>query len=166
MNNWSPLLHFVRDNLSVLLFLVVVTVLGGAWVVFEALRSQKNRDEVSRLRRRVQELEAMQAEVRQPFADPLVLQARWIRTGSAATTTDGGCLLFVDKVSVPSSSAALTVRVDGYPVLQQHDVQVGQRLEAAGKYGTYILELCAVQPTQANVAVALRSRHKRAGDEA
>jgi hypothetical protein len=90
----------------------------------------------------------------------VVLSRRWIRTGTAATTSDGGCLVFIEKVYSAIRSVELTIRVDGDAVLQNHAVHVGDRLETAGKYGTYILRLYAAEAVQANLAVALRSRHR------
>src|SRR5260370_5121997 len=153
-------LRFVRDNITLLVLVVLVTVVGGAWIVFEAFRGHKNREEVERLRRRLSELSQQRSAPRPSFADPVVLPSRWIRSGAAATTTDGGCLLYVNKVSAASSFADLTIRIDGYAVLENHSIGVGERLEATGKFGTYILELSAVDGLQANVVVALRNRHK------
>jgi len=159
MPDWITSLRFVRDNTGLLIFVVLLTVVGGAWIVFEAVRSHKNREEVDRLRRRLSELNQERATPKPRFRDPVVLSSRWIRSGAAATTTDGGCLLYVNKVSAASSFADLTVRIDGYAVLENHSVGVGERLEASGKFGTYILELSAVDGVQANVAIALRNRH-------
>jgi hypothetical protein len=69
-------------------------------------------------------------------------------------------LLYIDRVLPSVRSAELTVRVDGYPVLQNHSIRSGERLEAAGKNGTYVLELYGVEGIQANLAVALRNRHR------
>ncbi len=164
MPDWVTSLRFVRDNITLLVFVVLLTVVGGAWIVFEAFRSHKNREEVDRLRRRLSDLNSEinreRATPRPSFTDPVVLSSRWIRSGAAATTTDGGCLLYVNKVSTASRFADLTIRIDGYAVFQNHSVGVGERLEASGKYGTYILELSAVDGVQASVAIALRNRHK------
>jgi hypothetical protein len=160
MPDLTTSLRFVRDNITLLVFVVLLTVVGGAWVVFEAFRSHKNRAEVERLRRRLSEVTQERATPRPAFTDPVVLSSRWVRSGAAATTTDGGCLLYVNKVSAASSFADLTIRIDGYAVLENHSIGVGERLEASGKFGTYILELSAVDGVQANVAIALRNRHK------
>ena len=163
LSDWTNLLRFVRDNITLLVFVLVVFIMAGAWVVFEALRSHKSREELFRLRTKLRALEMERAGGGGPsFSDPVVLSSRWIRSGGAATTSDGGCLLFVDRVSAVTRSADLTVRVDGYAVLQKHSLGVGQRVEAGGKYGTYILELCGVEGIQANLAVALRNRHQDA----
>src|SRR5260370_349833 len=160
MRAWTDVLRFARDNLTLIVFVFVVAIMAGAWIVFEALRSHKSRDELFKLRMKLREYERERAGAGPKFADPVVLPTRWIRTGGAATTSDGGCLLYVDSVSADARSAIVTLRVDRYAVLQRQGVNVGQRLEAHGKYGTYILELCAVEGIQANVAVALRNRHK------
>jgi hypothetical protein len=154
------ILRFVRDNTTLLIIVVLVTIAGGAWIMLEAFRSHKNREEVQKLRRRMGELGQDRTTPHPTFADPVVLSSRWIRSGAAATTTDGGCLLYVNKVSAASSFADLTIRIDGYAVLENHSVGVGERLEANGKLGTYILEVSAVDGVLANVAVALRNRHK------
>jgi hypothetical protein len=161
MPDWITSLRFVRDNTALLVFVVLLTVVGGAWIVFEAFRSHKNREEVERLRRRLSELSHEKRGLpKVAFTDPVVLPSRWIRSGAAATTTDGGCLLYVNKVSAASNFADLTIRIDGYAVFENQSVGVGERLEANGKFGTYIVELSAVDQAQANVVVALRNRHK------
>jgi hypothetical protein len=153
-------LRFVRDNSTLLVSLMVVAILGAAWIVFEAMRSHRRRDEVFTLRRRINELETERASTNPSFGDPMVLSSRWIRSGRTATTTDGGCLLYIDRVLPAVRSAELTIRVDGYAVLQNHSIRSGERLEANGKNGTYVLELYGVDGLQAHVAVALRNRHK------
>jgi hypothetical protein len=154
-------LRFVRDNITLLASLLVVATMGAAWIVFEAMRSHRRRDEVFALRRRVNELETERASTNPSFGDPMVLSSRWIRSGRTATTTDGGCLLYIDRVLPAVRSAELTIRVDGYAVLQNHAIRSGERLEANGKNGTYVLELYGVDGLQAHVAVALRNRHKQ-----
>lgn len=153
-------LRFVRDNSTLLVSLMVVAIMAAAWVVFEAMRSHRRRDEVFALRRRINELETERASTNPSFGDPMVLSSRWIRSGRTATTTDGGCLLYIDRVLPAVRSAELTIRVDGYAVLQNHAIRSGERLEANGKNGTYVLELYGVDGLQAHVAVALRNRHK------
>ena len=154
-------LRFVRDNITLLASLMVVATMGAAWIVFEAMRSHRRRDEVFALRRRVNELETERASTNPSVGDPMVLSSRWIRTGRTATTTDGGCLLYIDRVLPAVRSAELTIRVDGYAVLQNHAIRSGERLEANGKNGTYVLGLYGVDGLQAHVAVALRNRHKQ-----
>jgi len=160
MPDLTTALRFVRDNISLLVFVVLLAVVGGAWIVFEAVRSHKNREEVERLRRRLSEVTQERTVPRPTFTDPVVLSSRWVRSGAAATTSDGGCLLYVNRVFAASSFADVTIRIDGYAVLENHSIGVGERLEASGKFGTYILELSAVDGVQANVVVALRNRHK------
>jgi hypothetical protein len=156
----DQVLRFVRDNITALAALAVVAIMGAAWIVFEALRSHRRRDEVFALRRRVTELEMERASTHTSSGDPVVLSSRWIKSGGAAATSDGGCLLYIDRVSPAVRSAELTVRVDGYPVLQNRSIKSGERLEAAGKNGTYVLELYAVEGIQAHLAVALRNHHR------
>ena len=153
--------RFVRDNSTLLVSLMVVAIIAAAWIVFEAMRSHRRRDEVFTLRRRINELETERASTNPSFGDPMVLSSRWIRSGRTATTTDGGCLLYIDRVLPAVRSAELTIRVDGYAVLQNHSIRSGERLEANGKNGTYVLELYGVDGLQAHVAVALRNRHKQ-----
>lgn len=153
-------LRFVRDNSTLLVSLMIVAILGAAWIVFEALRSHRRRDELFALRRRVSELENERASTNPSFGDPLVLSSRWIRSGGTATTSDGGCLLYIGRALPAVRSAELTLRVDGYAVLQNHALKSGDRFEATGKNGTYVLELQGVEGLQAQVAIALRNRHK------
>ncbi len=160
MREWGPLLRFVRDNITLLVFLAVVAIMGCAWIVFEAMRSHKRRDEVFALRRRISELERERAVVHPSFGDPVVLSSRWIRSGASATTSDGGCLLYIDKVLPSVRSAELTLRIDGYAALENQVVRPGERLEASGKNGVYVLELYGVEGMQAHLAVALRNHHR------
>jgi hypothetical protein len=153
-------LRFVRDNITVLVSLTVVAIMASAWIVFEAMRGHRRRDEVFALRRRVTELETERASTHPSFGDPMVLSSRWIRSGATATTSDGGCLLYIDRVLPAVRSAELTIRVDGFAILQNHAIRSGERLEANGKNGTYVLELYGVDGIQAHIAVALRNRHK------
>jgi hypothetical protein len=159
------LIRFIQNNITLLLALFIILLMASAWIVFEALRSHRSRQEVFRLRRKISALEAERGTLVPDFNDPLVLSRRWIRTGAAATTSDGGCLVYIEKISPAIRSVDLTVRVDGDAVLQNHAVHVGDRLEAPGKYGTYILRLYAAEAVQANLAIALRSRHQET-DEA
>ena len=156
-------LRFIRDHLSLLTLVLVVFILAGAAVLLEALRGRRSRAEVFQLKRKLRDLESAQAAPGRTLNDPVVLTSRWVQSGRAATTSDGGCLLFIDRVSPVTNSADLTLRVDGYTRLNSRNVGVGERLEAKGKYGTYILELSGVEESQAKVAIALRSRHKDVG---
>src|SRR5262249_45514853 len=118
MRDWTDVLRFARDNITLIVFVASVAIMAGAWIVFEALRSHKSREELFGLKMKLRTLEMERASAGLGFSDPVVLPARRIRTGGTATTSDGGCLLFVDSVSADTRSAVLTVRVDGYPVLQ------------------------------------------------
>jgi len=93
MRIWAYVLRFVQNNITLLVFLLVLFVMAGAWVIFEALRSHRSREEVFRLKRQLGALQRERASVPPSFSDPLVLSSRWIHSGAAATTTDGGCLL-------------------------------------------------------------------------
>jgi len=160
MREWDAVLRFVRDNITLLVFLTVVFIMGAAWIVFEALRSHRSREEVFRLRQKIRTLEREKAAINPDFVDPVVLSTRWVASGAAATTTDGGCFLFVDRVSAEVGSAELTLRVDGEAALQNRLLHVGERIETPGKYGTYTLKLFAVEGIQASIGIALRNRHK------
>lgn len=162
MREWEAILRFVRDNITLLVFLAVVLIMGAAWIVFEALRSHRSREEVFRLKQKIRTLERERAAVNPDFTDPVVLSNRWVASGAAVTTTDGGCLLYIDHVAPEVSQAELTLRVDGEAILRNHPLHVGERLEAPGKNGTYTLKLFAVDRIQANIGIALRSRHKGA----
>lgn len=150
--------YWVHDNITLILFGLVVCMFFLAWLVFEAIRSHNSRDEIFRLRQRLYELE--REKVGRSLTDgPPVLPSRWINVGGAATTSDGGCLILVDAVSPLQKQAMITVRVDGYPAWKRESVVVGQRLETEGKSGTYLLELHDTTKNQARLAVSLRSRH-------
>ena len=159
MTPGDHLIRFIQSHASTILALFVGLLALSAWIVFEALRSHSTRRENFRLKRQLSALEYERVTLGPDFSDPIVLSRRWIRSGSAATTTDGGCLVYIDKVSNAIRSADITVRVDGDAILQKHPIHVGDRLEASGKYGTYILRLYATEEMQANLAVALRSHH-------
>ena len=112
MPDWVTSLRFVRDNVTLLVFVVLLTIVGGAWIVFEAFRSHKNREEVDRLRRRLSQINQERSVPKLSFTDPVVLSSRWIRSGAAATTTDGGCLLYVNKVSFEEISCLFSFRLN------------------------------------------------------
>jgi len=158
------IIRFIQNNITILVALAMVFIMASAWIVFEALRSHRSRKEVFRLRRKVSMLEAERVTLVPDFNDPVVLSRRWLRASTAATTSDGGCLVFIEKVYPAIRSVELTIRVDGDAVLKNHPVHVGDRLETNGKYGTYILRLYAAEAVQANLAIALRSRHKETDD--
>ena len=159
MRDWIRVLRFLHDNITLILFVFVLALVGTTWIVMEAFRSHRSRDEIFKLRKRLSELERERSAGPRAMSDPFVLTNRWVRIGGAATTTDGGCLIYIDKVAPAAGTAALTVRIDGNAVFQNHSLRVGERMEASGKYGTYILELYGVEGIQANVAIALRNRH-------
>ena len=162
MRDWAHIQRLIQDNITLLVFLAVAFLMASAWIIFEAMRSQSSRQEVFRLRRKLSALEAERSSLTLGFSDPIVLARRWLRSGAAAATSDGGCLLYIDKVFPDLRSVELTVRVDGDAVFQNHTVRAGGGLEASGKYGTYLLRLYAVEGVQADLAIALRNRHKEA----
>jgi hypothetical protein len=164
MRDWAHIQRLIQDNITLLVFLAVAFLMATAWIIFEAMRSHSSRQEVFRLRRKLSALEAERSSHTLGFSDPIVLARRWLHSGGAATTSDGGCLLYIDKVFPDLRSVELTVRVDGDAVFQNHTVRAGGGLEASGKYGTYILRLYAVEGAQADLAIALRNRHKEAED--
>jgi hypothetical protein len=155
MRAWA---YWVHDNITIILFGLVVCMFFVAWLVFEAIRSHSSRDEIFRLRQRLYELERDRVGRTLSDGSP-VLVSRWINVGGAATTSDGGCFLLVEAVSPLQKRALTTVRIDGYPALKSEPVVVGQRLEVEGKSGTYVVELHDTAKNQARLAVSLRSRH-------
>jgi hypothetical protein len=155
MRAWA---YWVHDNITMILFGLVVCLLFVAWLVFEAIRSHSSRDEIFRLRQRLYELEREKAG-RTLGDGPPVLASRWINVGGAATTSDGGCLILLEAVSPFQKRALMTVRVDGYPAKKNEPIVVGQRLEVQGKSGTYLVELHGTEKNQARLAVSLRNRH-------
>jgi hypothetical protein len=163
MPTWIVMLRFVRDNITLVAFFLVLFILGAAWIVFEAYRGYRSRAELDALRRTVRDLKTAQPSPARPSPDPVVLTSRWVQSGQAATTSDGGCLVMIDRVSPALDCADLTVRIDGATCLQNHKLRVGQNLEAKGKFGTYTLELSSVEGLQAKVAIALRNRHNDRG---
>jgi len=161
MREWAPVLRFVHDNITLLVFLAVATMMATAWIIFEALRSHRRRDEVYSLRRKIADLERERTVSAATSGDPVVLPHRWLRAGNAAATSDGGCLLYVNRVNPNARAAELTVRIDGRAVLQNRSLQMGESLKASGKNGTYVLELYGVDGVQAHLAVALRHHHRQ-----
>jgi hypothetical protein len=170
MQDWLAFARAARDYFPFIFFGMLLLVLLAAWIVFESIRSASTRQgELHRLRRKVDELEAQRAySYRASPATPahapqdVVLTPRWVRRGTAATTSDGGCLLIVDAVTPGRGAASITVRLDGWPGVC-HDVHIGSPLELSGNLGTYTLELEGVNTVDARVAITLRSRHAQAG---
>lgn len=160
--HWGRFLFWVRDNISLILFFLVVAFCGTGWLIFEAVRSQQSRGEVSRLRHRLYELERQRQFGSDLDKGPVVLPSRWIRVGTAATTSDGGCLLLVDAASPLQNRVMLTVRVDGLAVKRNQPMLVGNTLEVSGKSGLYSIEVRGAGKDQARVNVSLRSHHELA----
>ena len=162
MPAWTLFLRTVHDNIGIIFFGLLVAVFGVAWLVIEAIRSHQSRDEIFKLRHRITELERERVVARpastQPIV-PVVLPDRWIRIGAAATTSDGGCLILVDKVAPLEHAARLTIRVDGYPAKLHETLRVGQSFELEGKSGTYLVSLYGIDTLQAHLGVGLRSTH-------
>ena len=166
MQDWLAFARAARDYFPLILLGLLLLVLLSAWVVFEAFRSATSRQgELTRLRRKVDRLEAERAysyraspSLEGDVPQEMVLPPRWVGRGAAATTSDGGCLLIVDSVTPGRKAASITVRVDGWPGVC-HDVRVGHPCEVSGNMGTYTLEVEGVNTMAARVGVTLRSRH-------
>lgn len=159
MRGWIQILRLVHDNITLIVFGLVVAIFVVAWLVMEAIRSHRSRDEIFKLRHRLGQLEQERLATNAISPDPVVLPNRWVRIGSAATTNDGGCLILVEKVSATQRRALLSIRVDGLPVVKSEAVSVGARLELPGKSGTYLIELFGTDIIQAHIGVSLRSKH-------
>ncbi|MGI8744499.1 MAG: hypothetical protein ACR2NN_18375 [Bryobacteraceae bacterium] len=165
MRGWGVVLRLVHDNITIIFFALVVAIFGVGWLVVEAFRSHQTRDEIFQLRRRLRDLERERVAGKSLSIDPIVMPERWIRIGSASTTSDGGCLILVERVAPAQHSAVLSVRVDGYAVRQSEPLRVGDQLELPGKSGTYLVELYNTGASQAQVGVALRSKHREYAPE-
>lgn len=162
MRAWMILLRTVHDNIAIIFFALLVAVFGVAWLVIEAIRSHRNRDELFKLRHRISQLERERIIAGPAFAEPMipvVMPDRWIRVGAAATTSDGGCLVLVDRVAPDGHTAQLTIRVDGHAVKRNEGLRVGESFQLAGKSGMYTVSLYGAEALQAHLGVALRNRH-------
>lgn len=159
MRGWISVLHWVHDNIILIFFVVTCGMFLAAWLILEAFRSHRGRDEVFRLRQRLYQIEREQGFVRPTDTGPVVLASRWIGVGAAATTSDGGCLILIEGASPFQKKAVMTIRIDGLPYKRNEAMLVGQRLEAGGKSGTYCIVLHATDQNQARLAVSLRTRH-------
>lgn len=159
MRGWMQVLRVVHDNITLIVFGLVVATFVVAWLVMEAFRSHRSRDEIFKLRHRLGQLEQERLAAKVISPDPVVLPGRWVRIGGAATTNDGGCLILVEKVSAVQRRALLSIRVDGLAVLKSEALTVGDRLELTGKSGTYLIELFGTDSIQAHLGVSLRSKH-------
>lgn len=166
MQDWRPILLFVRDHYALMFGILLLAVMGLAFLAFEAFRSLKNQKQLESLQEQVRRLErersAAAIPVRSAVSDPVVLPERWVRSGFAATSPDGGCLVLVDKVHADQNLAILTVRVDGEVALKSTAIAAGEVVHVEGKKGTYGVELGRVQGIQALLAITLRSPLLRA----
>jgi len=167
MHDWQSLARTVRDYFPLILFGLIALLLLAFWVIIEAFRSISSQSELGKLRRKVDELEAERAYAYKApsvtldaMPQDVVLTPRWVRRGSAATTSDGGCLLIVDAVAPGRKAATLSIRLDGWPGARQ-EIRAGHPVEMTGNLGTYTLELDAVNAQEARLAVTLRSRHSQ-----
>jgi len=159
----------IHDSITLIVIILVACGLLAGWLIFHTLRAAETRGEMVRLRRKLADLElqrahaySTRAEAREVFLDPVVLTPRWVNKGSAATTSDGGCLVIVDDVAHQALTAILTLRVDGIAIHIRHKVRVGHALHAEGSMGTYTVQISAVEPLRTMVAVSLRNRHAQA----
>lgn len=159
MRTWYSAIHWIHDNILLIFFLVVCAMFLAAWLILEAFRSHRSRDEIFRLRQRLYTIEREQSFVRPNDSGPMVLSSRWIGVGAAATTSDGGCLILLEASSPFQKRASLTVRIDGLPSKRNEAMLVGQRIEVDGRSGTYSIELHATDQNQARFAVFLRTHH-------
>lgn len=167
MHDLQSLARTVRDYFPLILFGIVAVLLVAFWVIIEAFRSISSQGELGTLRRKVEELEAERAYAYKApsvtmdaIQHDVVLTPRWVRRGSAATTSDGGCLLIVDAVAPGRKAATLSVRLDGWPGTRQ-ELRAGHPVEMTGNLGTYTLELEGVSAQEARLGVTLRSRHSQ-----
>ena len=167
MHDWQSLARTVRDYFPLILFGVVAVLLVAFWVIIEAFRSLSRHSELGQLRRKVDELEAERAYAYKApsvtldaMPQEVVLTPRWVRRGTAATTSDGGCLLIVDAVAPGRKMATVSVRLDGWPG-ERHEIRAGHPMEMTGNLGTYTLEVEAVSTQEARLGVTLRSRHSQ-----
>ena len=159
----------IHESITLIIVLLVACGLLAGWLIFHTLRAAETRGEMVRLRRKLADLELERANsyANRPgssdvFLDPVVLTPRWITKGNAATTTDGGCLLIIDDVAHQAHTAVVTLRVDGIAIHIRHRVHAGHGLHAEGSMGTYTVQISAVEPLRAMVAISLRNRHAQA----
>ena|SRR5579884_657845 len=170
MQDWHFVAQGVRDNVALILIILIVGGFLAGWLLFQTFLSAGDRGEIARLRRKMRDLEVERAHayssvVRPPaevLVDPVVLTPRWVRKGGAGTTSDGGCLVIVDDTVAPAKTAVVTVRIDGLPVHTRQSLRSGHTLKAEGNLGTYTVQVSAVEPLQAMIAVSLRNRHAQA----
>lgn len=156
---WDKILRVMAENLAFVVSLAAALVFSACWLVMEAMRGRRSRDEIYRLRRRIHELEqGRPAPSRAPAA---VLSPRSLRPGAAATTSDGGCLVLLERI-LPALTAEFTIRVDGYAVLQHHPVSNGAQIQVSGKCGDYIISVHALDRSQAQVGVVLQQGNAQA----
>ncbi len=165
MRTWTLVLRTVHDNIAIIFFGLLLAVFGVAWLIIEAIRSHQSRDEIFKLRHRITELERERVTVRTASPEPLVpvvMPDRWVPAGGAATTSDGGCLILVDRIGPAEQTAQLTVRVDGYAVKRSEPLRAGECFELPGKSGIYLITLFGTDQVQARIGVGLRSKHSPA----
>ena len=153
------LLFWVRDHIALIAIGLFFAILGVAWLVFAAMRSNRGNDEVLRLRQRLYQLERETGLNRAFDPGPAVLPHRWISAGATATSSDGGCFLMMHASSPLQRKVVLTVRIDGLPTRTHHTFVVGQRTEFTGKSGVYTLEIQTAEKDGGRAVVFLRSLH-------
>lgn len=164
MRTWLPLVRFVHDHQLFVALFCGAGVIVVLWILVELFRKDEDRESILRLRQRLYEIERDRSAPSVGNADTLLLTPRWIRSGAAATTSDGGCLIYIERVLANQSRALLTVRVDGYAVKQGHLMRTDQSLEVEGKAGIYVVRMPAVDGINAYISVAWRNRYIGAED--
>ncbi|MBV8818457.1 MAG: hypothetical protein JO022_08890 [Acidobacteriaceae bacterium] len=158
MRAWYIVLHYVHDHIIYILIAGAVVVVLLLWLTLEGLRNTASKDEIFRLRQRLYQLER-ERNFANMISGPVVMATRWLQVGTAATTTDGGCLLLLEATSPVQKRIRVTVRVDGLPVKRNASMMVGQRLRVNGKSGIYSIEPFGAEKDQARIAVSLLSHH-------
>jgi hypothetical protein len=162
MSGAYQILRWVHDNIVLIYLSMIIAIFGVAWLAFEAIRSHNSRDQIFRLRQRLYQLERDHQSSASLEGGSTVLTSRWVNVGSAATTSDGGCLILLQAASPFQKRAMMSVRIDGLSAINNQTVMVGERLEVDGKSGIYSIELHGTEPKQARLAVALRIRTHQA----
>src|SRR5579885_1685873 len=138
MQGWQPIGQGFRDNIALILTILVVGGFLAGWLIFQTFLGAEDRREIRRMRRKLRDLETERAHAysapsrtrtEEALVDPVVLEPRWVRKGGAATTSEGGWLIILIDTIPRADTAVVTVRVDGLPVHTNHTLRSGRLLK-------------------------------------
>ena len=140
-----------KEHWLVSLLVLCAGVAGATWMLALNLLVAPRDFEIARLEKEL-------AKAQRPAPQPLdleVLPHTGVREGTAVSTTDGGCNIFIDRVA--GDEAWLTVTMQSGASQKFERVRPGARLAVANPPATYFLDILSLRGNLVDLVVF---RHK------